>query len=117
MFQEGLVFKPKLCCLISPEIVCHCNYSLCSKHLEHLSDHISTRPNTNYYYYCHTDFAVVWHDIDSKPVRYRLAFYENKEGEEDKGSYQEKLGSIKSCHQSCKGQKEVSKNKRKRKVA
>jgi hypothetical protein len=109
-------FKPKLCCIINPDVVCHCNYSLCNKHLDHLHEHISARPNINYYYYCHTDFAVVWQDLDSKPVRYRLAYYENKESEEDKGPYKEELGQAKSGNKDRTRQNKVQAIKRKERV-
>jgi len=111
-------FKPKLCCIINPEVICHCEYSLCSKHIDRLQEHIFPRPATNYYYHCKGDpLAVVWQDIDSTPTRYRLAFYENQEAQEDQGPYKEVVGSFKSGDQGRRRQKEVPKSKRKRRVA
>ena len=109
------MFKPKLCCIVNPLVVCHCSYALCAKHEEHILDHISPRPNTPYYFYCHADFGVVWHDVSTEPTQYKLAFYEDKETKED--TCTEVLGSTKPRNKGRTRQKEVPKSKREKWVA
>jgi hypothetical protein len=109
------MFKPKLCCIVNPNVQCYCGYSLCEKHEEHIVYHISPRPNTPYYFYCHKDFGVIWRDVNTIPTQYKLAFYEDQETKED--TCTEVLGSIKPRNKGRRRQKEVSKGKRKGRLA
>ena len=111
------MFKPKLCCILNPEVVCHCTWSVCMGHMDYIQDHFYPRPNTPYYYHCVGDpLLVVWQDLDSKPVRYRLAFYEGPENQKNQGPYKEELGDVKSLNKDNKRQNKVSKVKTKERV-
>src|ERR1035437_4905729 len=116
---RGSLFKPKLCCLLKSEVVCHCGYALCSRHLVFMPEHLTPVPGINYYYHCQTDLAVVWHDMFSEPIRYRFAYYEAKyeDSQAEEKECEKVMGPTQPCDKGRRKRNQVSSAKRKERGA